>query len=132
LNEPTARSTTTDAEEALCLTCGRCCFGPANYVEVYPEDEAALGIERAAELVVGTTLTDLDRRYGRTGTERFMRMTGGHCAALDVSGGKFTCTVYEDRPLICRVFEFGAASCLEARDGQLPTGPLRKPRAPVT
>ena len=90
-----------------CLTCGRCCFGATRYVQVFDEDLAALGPEAAERLVVGT------------GKDRFMRMEGGHYAALDLSGGKFTCTVYEKRPLICRVYqEQGADSmCPPAQPG---------------
>jgi Fe-S-cluster containining protein len=30
-------------------------------------------------------------------------------AALDLSGGQFRCTVYQDRPLICRAYKFHGA-----------------------
>jgi Fe-S-cluster containining protein len=69
-------------------------------VQVFDEDLAALGPLVSARLVVGT------------GADRFMRMEGGHCAALDLSNGRFTCSIYEQRPLICRVYQEQGADSL--------------------
>mgnify|MGYP007071029414 CR=1 FL=1 len=47
----------------------------------------------------------------------FMRMRDGHCAALTVrrdAAGRpeFFCTIYAQRPEICRVLERGSPECL--------------------
>ncbi len=61
------------------------------------------------------------------GNEAFMRMTGGHCAALAVrraaagEGGRaegvteFFCTIYECRPQICRDLARGSPECAGER-----------------
>lgn len=78
----------------LCFSCGRCCFGPTKYVQVFDEDLGALGPALAEKFVVTAAEKD-----------RFMRMEDGHCAALDTSNGQFKCGIYEQRPLICRVYK---------------------------
>lgn len=47
----------------------------------------------------------------------YMRMSEGHCAALEIRelpGGArdYFCTIYEQRPQICRNLERGSAACL--------------------
>jgi Fe-S-cluster containining protein len=97
------------AETKVCLSCGACCFGPANYVQVFPDDLARLSEEQRKKLVVLSSVAVDQRPPGHTGDELFMRMENGHCAALDRSGGKFTCSIYEQRPLLCRVFKMYAS-----------------------
>ena len=51
------------------------------------------------------------------GNRAFMQMRDGHCAALDVrreASGQFDffCTVYEQRPTICRALGRGSPECL--------------------
>ena len=77
-------------------------------MQVFDEDLAAFGAERAARFIEND------------GEKRFMRMEDGHCAALDLSGGLFRCSIYEVRPLICRVYqEQGAGSaCLPSPSGR--------------
>ena len=85
---------------SICFTCGRCCFGPREYVQVFEEDLPALGpalVERYTVL---------------SGDKRFMRMEAGHCAALDCSNGEFRCSIYEQRPIVCRAYKFGGAQSL--------------------
>lgn len=43
------------------------------------------------------------------------RMEDGWCAALDRDSMR--CTIYSQRPLICREFELGSEDCLEERKG---------------
>ncbi|MGH8355117.1 MAG: YkgJ family cysteine cluster protein [Pseudomonas sp.] len=43
------------------------------------------------------------------------RLDDGWCAALDRNS--MLCSIYENRPLICREFEMGEADCLEERRG---------------
>lgn len=98
-----------------CLACGRCCFAGPDYVQVYPEDLVTLGPASVAAFVVPSTLPPEKRRTGEDASTPFMRMTGGHCAALDPTPGRWACTIYESRPLLCRVFEPGSPACLAAR-----------------
>jgi Fe-S-cluster containining protein len=42
-----------------------------------------------------------------------LRLADGWCVALDRN--TMQCTIYADRPLICRDFEMGAGDCLEER-----------------
>ena len=56
---------------------------------------------------------DADRLAHFIGNHAFMRMSGGHCGALEVrtaADGRrsFFCTVYERRPEICRVLARGS------------------------
>lgn len=39
----------------------------------------------------------------------------GHCAALGGALGACRCTIYPDRPHLCRAFEVGSPDCLAAR-----------------
>ena len=61
------------------------------------------------------TLTTLSRDAAETltrwqGTRCFMAMSDGHCAALviDAGSGRFSCSVYADRPDTCRELERGS------------------------
>lgn len=49
------------------------------------------------------------------GGEVMLRLTDGWCAALDRN--TMLCTIYENRPLICREFEMGASDCIAERAG---------------
>lgn len=98
-----------------CLACGRCCFATENYVQVYAEDLVQLGPVRTERYVIPHTWPPAEWRAGETADTRFMRMRDGHCDALDPQPGRYACTIYEDRPLLCRVYEPGSPSCLEAR-----------------
>jgi hypothetical protein len=53
----------------------------------------------------------------------YMRMTEGHCAALEIRcspGGaaEFFCTIYERRPQICRDLARGSPECAGERGGR--------------
>lgn len=78
------------------------------YVWVREHDRARLG-ERA------------DALTHRVGSQVFMRMRDGHCGALDVrrdaaGGVEFLCTIYENRPEICRDLGRGSPECLGDRE----------------
>lgn len=50
------------------------------------------------------------------GHRAFMKMTAGHCAALQVQPSaagppRFFCTVYEERPQLCRDLARGSPQC---------------------
>ena len=104
------------AEKYDCTTCGACCFGKRDYVQVFAHDAARLGPARTAELVappVGESPATVGREAE---PRRFMKMTHGRCVALSTATpNRFLCTVYEDRPVLCRALEPGSTPCLEAR-----------------
>jgi Fe-S-cluster containining protein len=82
-----------------CLECGACCFSTSeDYVPVTGDDHARLG--DAAEAVT---------RF--TGNRCFMRMEASHCAALKIVGRRYVCSVYEDRPEVCRELLRGSPAC---------------------
>ena len=88
-----------------CLHCGACCFSTAqHYVRVTGSDWTRLGDEA--------------ERWAVFDNHRaFMRMTGGHCAALRIepavvgSPARFVCSIYERRPQTCRDLGRGSPSC---------------------
>ncbi|MEX6501732.1 YkgJ family cysteine cluster protein [Pseudomonas zhanjiangensis] len=49
------------------------------------------------------------------GGEVMRRLDDGWCAALDRDSMR--CSIYQQRPLICREFEMASAECLEERRG---------------
>ncbi len=82
-----------------CLTCGTCCHSDlATYVRVLGDDYARLG-------------DDADRLAHFIDHRCYMRMADGHCAALVVDGGKFVCSVYVNRPEVCRELAEGSTAC---------------------
>jgi hypothetical protein len=72
---------------------------------------------------VDVTVADLVRldararaRYTeRRGLRMIMRMERGHCAALHVRQGHYSCRVYGRRPEACRIVTPGSVECLDAR-----------------
>lgn len=101
------------APPADCRRCGACCFSPSPmFVPVGGDDWSRLGSD-AGQLAVFN------------GHRAFMRMAGGHCAALDVQANPdgspdYFCTIYDRRPQICRALERGSPQCLgefARRDG---------------
>ena len=83
--------------EISCSTCAACCC----QLEV---------------MLLGDT--GVPQRYIDTddwGGEVMRRLDDGWCIALDRD--TMRCTIYAQRPLICREFELGAAECLEERRG---------------
>jgi Fe-S-cluster containining protein len=88
-----------------CLGCGTCCFSElATFVRVEGLDHARLG-ERRDELTVFV------------GNRCHMTMHDGHCAALiiDAATRRFVCSVYENRPAVCRELERGSPACRAER-----------------
>lgn len=86
---------------ADCVGCGTCCFSQhQGYVQVFPEDVERMGPE--ARLLV----------EGEDG-KRAMRMVENHCAALvvDPDAMTFRCSIYEERPKVCREFEHHGDRC---------------------
>ncbi len=92
-----------DAIPADCLTCGACCFSQLpTYVRVTGNDWERLGgrAETVAHFV---------------GSRAYMKMAEGHCAALAVREGEvgreYYCTVYDQRPQVCRDLARGSPQC---------------------
>ena len=82
-----------------CLECGTCCHSDlVTYVRVLGDDHARLG-------------DDAERLSHFVGNRCFMRMEDGHCAALVVEQGKFVCSVYAQRPEVCRALAEGSDAC---------------------
>jgi len=62
------------------------------------------------------TDTGVPERYIETddwGGEVMARLDDGWCIALDRD--TMRCTIYENRPWVCRIFETGSSECLEER-----------------
>ncbi len=103
------------SEKYDCITCGACCFGRRDYVQVFTHDAELLGAARTAELVA-PAVGESPASVGRAPEpQRFMKMTEGRCTALTQQANQFLCAVYEDRPTLCRAFAQGSAACLERR-----------------
>jgi hypothetical protein len=88
----------------LCQRCGVCCFSTLEtYVRLSGADWSRLG-------------TEADRLAHFIGNRAFMRLHDGHCAALEIrrtpeGAPEFFCTVYRDRPQICRDLARGSPAC---------------------
>jgi Fe-S-cluster containining protein len=92
-----------------CLHCGVCCFSKSGtYVRVSGGDWMRLGDEA--------------EKYARfVGNRAYLRMTDGHCAALDLrprpgGGLEYFCMIYDRRPQVCRDLRRGSRECLGELD----------------
>ncbi|WP_255558758.1 YkgJ family cysteine cluster protein [Horticoccus luteus] len=89
---------------ADCRCCGLCCRSSSDtYVRVSGDDWERLG-------------ADAERVAHFIGHRAFMRMGGGHCAALTEerqSDGAIwqVCAIYERRPQVCRDLGRGSPEC---------------------
>lgn len=89
-----------------CVACGRCCHHGPRTVHLLEADERRLSPELLAELTELVGAAEF----------RFLRSTGGACAALDRTvPGRYPCRIYERRPQDCRDVAPGSAWCLAAR-----------------
>jgi uncharacterized protein len=109
------------AEAPACLACGTCCFSQLEtFVRVLGDDYARLG-EHAERLV----------RFD--GVRAYMRMTAGHCSALEIEplSGHFVCSVYAARPNVCRDLERDSGACRGERavKAERPLLALRRARS---
>jgi Fe-S-cluster containining protein len=96
-----------------CQTCGACCVHPASAVGgayIHLTDDEERRMKRLSLSVI------------QKGGESFLGARPGPgsrpvCVAFAGRvGGWCGCSIYEDRPHICRQFEAGDALCLEARE----------------
>jgi Fe-S-cluster containining protein len=82
----------TDARKLDCKKCGACCMG--QIVPVQATDNVPI-------LMVA---------------DYFMRQVGGRCVALVGALGRETsCTIYKQRPAVCRALKKGSWACLAIR-----------------
>lgn len=96
-----ARDDGPDDDLPACTACGVCCFfDDPRYVMVFEDDEPRLGA-LAAEMTHYIA--------GR----RFMKAVDGHCVALRREGEHWLCSIYEQRPQLCRDFQRGIPTCRE-------------------
>jgi uncharacterized protein len=87
-----------------CLRCGVCCFSELEkYVPVSGDDWTRLGdaAGRVAHFI---------------GNRAYMKMADHHCAALELrpapdGGREFFCSVYDQRPQVCRDLARGSPQC---------------------
>ena len=82
-------------EEVSCSTCQACCC-------------------RLEVMLI--TDTGVPKKYiaqDRWGGETMLRLDDGWCSALDRE--TMLCTIYEQRPWICREFEMGSDECRDER-----------------
>ena len=102
-----------------CTQCGVCCFfEDPRYVMVFEEDSQRLG----------TRADELTREIGG---RRFMRQEQGHCIALHQHGEHWLCSIYEQRPRLCREFERGCEVCRTVVAQRHPHASARKQRLPL-
>jgi len=51
------------------------------------------------------------------GSESMLRLADGWCSALDRN--TMLCTIYENRPWVCREFEMGSYECIQEREEKM-------------
>ncbi|MDA8782142.1 YkgJ family cysteine cluster protein [Porticoccaceae bacterium] len=64
-------------------------------------------------LITDTGVPEQHIKTDRWGAETMARLADGWCSALDRS--TMMCTIYNNRPWICREFEMGARECQNER-----------------
>lgn len=94
-NEPISPSN----DDISCANCQACC--------------CRLEVILITETGVPDHFIELDKWGGQVMT----RLNDGWCAALDRD--TLLCTIYENRPLVCREFETGSYECIEERTNKL-------------
>lgn len=85
--------------EITCATCKACCCR----LEVL--------------LFTDTGVPQRFIKVGKWGSETMHRLDDGWCAALDRD--TMRCSIYENRPLVCREFQMGEDECLTERNAYL-------------
>lgn len=89
------KSLTSTGTEINCSNCQACCCR----LEVM--------------IITDTGVPEQYISYDQWGAETMLRLDDGWCAAVDRE--TLLCTIYENRPLICREFEMGSYECLDER-----------------
>ena len=88
-----------------CRECGACCA----CIVALDDADVARGIGHLEEKVGGSVLRIL-QRVKRDGIDVCANFAGGLMRHA-------TCTIYENRPTMCSVFERGSIQCIRAIDG---------------
>ena len=97
-----------------CVTCGACCYNPddnreigyIDYIEIEPTDRIMKNRDLVRRLVVLDD--DLIPHMKLSHHQRCVALTGR-------LGVKVGCSIYHDRPSICRRFTAGSKKCKELR-----------------
>jgi len=64
-------------------------------------------------LITDTGVPDYFIALDQWGSQTMARLADGRCAALDRI--TFKCTIYDNRPWVCREFEMGEYECIRER-----------------
>lgn len=98
-NDPTLIPLTSvePAPAVTCANCAACC--------------CQLEVILLSDTGVPKRYIDIDEWGG----EVMLRLDDGWCVALDRDS--MLCTIYENRPWVCREFEMASPECLEERQG---------------
>lgn len=83
------------APEVTCSNCQACCCS----LEVM--------------IISDTGVPDRHISVDEHGSESMLRLDDGMCSALDRN--TLMCTIYENRPWVCREFEMGSYECINER-----------------
>ena len=89
----------TSKNEVSCSNCRACCCR----LEVM--------------IITDTGVPDEHVSRDELGAETMLRLDDGWCSAMDRE--TFMCSIYENRPLICREYEMGSYECRNERTVQL-------------
>ena len=92
-----------------------------NYLHVVTPEISCLKCEACCCRLEVMVLTDtgVPDKYiqqDKWGAETMLRLDDGWCAALDRD--TYLCSIYEQRPLVCREFEMGSYECTVERAEQ--------------
>jgi len=68
-------------------------------------------------IITDTHVSDEHIALDEWGGETMLRLDDGWCSALDRE--TFRCSIYENRPWICREFEMGSYECRNERAAQV-------------
>ena len=83
------------APEVTCANCQACCC-------------------RLEVMIISDTGVPEQHIYeDKHGSQSMLRLDDGQCSALDRD--TLMCTIYENRPWVCREFEMGSYECVEER-----------------
>lgn len=95
-----------------CTSCGVCCTSTmTRYVRLFESD-----IERLGDR--------LDRYAHRIDGHYYLRMEEGRCVALAITRRGVACSIYDERPCVCRELARGSFEC---RAQLAEKEPLRRP-----